>query len=115
MVPTPLFTMLKGDDERMILVQVYIHTHLQERGLSLAMLAEHFGFSSSSLKRQFKKYTGSSVGSYILEARMEKAKELLGVVQHTIAEVGQLVGFVNLSHFSRVFTEYHGHPPSKIR
>lgn len=106
--------MAKAEEDRISNVVIYIHSNLHESRLSLQTLALRFAYSPSSLKRQFKLYLGVSVGHYILETRMEKARGLLLDGRHTVAEIGCLIGYSNLSHFSRVFTKYHGYQPSKI-
>jgi AraC family transcriptional regulator len=48
---------------------------------------------------------------YVLQQRMEKAKELLQQRKYAIAEIALLVGFADQSRFTRHFRKYVGVTP----
>lgn len=89
----------------------YIHSYL-DRPLHLAELAEVSGISQYYFCRLFKQSMGIAPYQYVLQQRMEKAKELLQQRKHTIAEVAVLVGCTDQSRFTKQFKNYFGTTPS---
>ncbi len=82
--------------------------------LSLHSLAERLYINSSYLSRLFKKETGQSFSGYVLERRMERAKELLQG-NAKVYDAGYAVGYRDISYFAKVFRKYWGVAPSEIR
>lgn len=80
----------------------YIHTHLGE-DLSLDRLAKDFYISKSYMCTLFKKASGFTINEYIVHRRILLAAELLNK-DIPVAQVCEIVGFNNLSHFIRTFT-----------
>lgn len=88
----------------------YIHSYL-DRPLQLAELAEISGMSQYYFCRLFKQSMGVAPYQYVLQQRMEKAKELLQQGKYTIAEIALLVGCTDQSRFARHFKKYVGVTP----
>jgi AraC-like DNA-binding protein len=76
-------------------------------------LATFAGMSPTKLKRVFKQIFGNSIFNYYQELRMKEAALLLKVGELSVSEVGYKMGFINLSHFSRVFKEHIGVRPKQ--
>ncbi|MBF2029843.1 MAG: helix-turn-helix transcriptional regulator [Oscillatoriales cyanobacterium C42_A2020_001] len=91
----------------------YIHSYL-DRPLHLAELAEVSGISQYYFCRLFKQSIGMAPYQYVLQQRMEKAKELLQQRKHTIAEIAVLVGCTDQSRFTKYFKNYFGITPSSF-
>ena len=77
-------------------------------------LAVSANMSPTKLKRLFKQIFGNSIFSYYQEFRMKEAARLLKDEKLSVSEVGYQLGFTNLSHFSRVFSEYAGMKPKRF-
>lgn len=88
----------------------YIHNYL-DRSLQLAELAAVVGMSQYHFCRLFKQSMGIAPYQYVLQQRMEKAKELLHQGKYTIAEVALLVGCMDQSRFARHFKKQFGVTP----
>jgi AraC-like DNA-binding protein len=80
---------------------------------NLKNLAQIAGFSESKLKRLFKQIFGNSIFNYYQGFRMKEAAQLLKEKKMTVSEVGYEMGFINLSHFTKVFVEHIGIKPKK--
>jgi AraC family transcriptional regulator len=65
--------------------------------------------------RAFKQSTGESPHQYVLRQRVERAKELLSDPQSTVLSASAVTGFVDQSHFSKVFRRVVGVSPSEFR
>jgi AraC-like DNA-binding protein len=82
--------------------------------LSLAEIASFTGRSLATFKRDFRKISPLSPEKWLIQKRLEKAKQLLETGQVKVSDIYLAVGFKNLSHFSTVFKETYGYAPSKI-
>lgn len=91
----------------------YINDHLAEN-LSLRTIAQQIGISQFYFCRLFKQATGITPYQYLLQQRIERAKQLLLQRQLSIAEVALEVGFSNQSHFTRLFKQMMGITPKRF-
>ena len=92
----------------------YVNANLSDR-LVLGELAKVAGINVYHFARAFKQSTGESPHQYVLRRRIEQARELLGHSQVSIIETSARTGFVDQSHFSKVFRRIVGVSPSEYR
>lgn len=83
--------------------------------LSLADLAAVLGLSVFHFSRQFKKAVGVTPYRYVLEARTERAKQIMCDEALPLSVVAEMCGFSSPSHFSRTFVEIVGVTPRVFR
>ncbi len=81
---------------------------------TIVNLAARTGMSVSKLKAAFKKVYGTGIYEYYQKNRMLKARSLLVTGQYTVKEVGQQLGYTNLSNFSLAFRKQFGILPSHV-
>ena len=86
-------------------VFTYIEAHYKE-AISLKVLADIAHFSPTYLSRMFHQETGCTLCSYINKKRIENAKRLLLQTEQSIQEIAIDCGFINISHFNRVFKKF---------
>jgi AraC family transcriptional regulator len=86
-------------------VQEFIDANLEE-DLSLAELAEVADLSQFHFARAFRKSTGKTPQNYLMEQRIERAKQLLAKEDLPIVEVSLQTGFKNQSHFTTLFRKF---------
>lgn len=94
-------------------VRRYIHAHLEE-DLSLARIAEAVYFNPSYLSRLFKRMTGGNISDYILELRVEKAKELIRAGKYRMHEIASKVGYESPHTFTRCFRKAMNMTPQEF-
>lgn len=91
----------------------YLHVHYQEE-LTLDELAKRFYTNKYSLCALFREATGSSPNQYLIQCRLQKAKELL-MKGLSVETVCRMTGYNNLSHFSRAFKRFAGMSPKQFQ
>ncbi|MDO5702917.1 MAG: AraC family transcriptional regulator, partial [Lachnospiraceae bacterium] len=83
--------------------------------IQVAALADQVGLSRAYFSKLFVKETGQTPSEYLMEVRINKAKEMLSEDMVTVSEVAERCGFVNDSHFIRVFHARTGSTPAAFR
>lgn len=71
--------------------------------------------SLSAFKRDFVQLYHTSPGKWLMEKRLLHAKHLLAMAGKTVSDAAFESGFTSVSHFSRVFSNRFGTPPSCIK
>jgi AraC-like DNA-binding protein len=82
---------------------------------SIAEVANECRLSSSYFARAFKQTTGMPPYRWLTKQRIQRAKEFLRDPRRELADIAQLCGFVDQSHFTRVFSKSEGHSPGRWR
>lgn len=90
-------------------LQKYIDAHYMDK-LTLTVLAEAVHANGSYLSRLYKAKTGQNLFDAINKKKLERAKDYLAQGRR-IREVATLVGFEDVSYFSRVFKKYENCSP----
>ena len=88
--------------------------NLQER-VPLSRLAARCGLSMRHFARAFRQSTGVPPHRWLLNHRVEHAKELLRNLTMSLAEIALACGFADQSHFTRTFTAVVGVGPGLWR
>lgn len=92
----------------------YIYSHIHYR-ITLKELADYLNLSESYLSKLFQKEMGLSVSSYILNLKIDKAKNLLQYSEYTVSDIANYLAFSSQSHFIQVFQKKTGLTPHKYR
>lgn len=89
----------------------YMTDHFQSP-LSVEQLAKMAGFSTGYYSRQFKRLIGCSPKDYMIQLRVNKAKELIGFSEYHLMDISKMVGYDDEFYFSRIFKRVTGITPS---
>jgi len=92
----------------------YIQANLED-DLHLQELAGIADLSTFHFAKLFKRSTGCSPHQFVLQRRLERAKELLRNPHISLSEVSLRAGFADQSHLSNVFRRYVGLTPARFR
>lgn len=95
----------------------YIEDQLSDPALSAAQVAHAVGISERHLSRIFTD-AGQPPSLYILDRRLERARELLTAPEQRTTPVGRIaasVGFASQSYFTRAFKASYGATPLQLR
>jgi AraC family transcriptional regulator len=85
------------------------------RALPLADLSAEAHMSQYHFARLFKESTGLPPHRFVVQRRIERARELLAAGQLSIDAIARAVGFRTRSHFSMMFHRLTGNPPTVYR
>ena len=85
------------------------------RKLRLAEIAQVTGLSEFYFDRLFKKSTGITPHQYLVEYRLQCAKQMLSQENTTIAEIAHRCGFSTPSYFVKLFRKAVGVTPKVYR
>ncbi|WP_396899409.1 helix-turn-helix transcriptional regulator [Mycolicibacterium sp.] len=83
--------------------------------LSLRDVAETVGMTAGHLTTLVKRRTGRTVGEWITERRMTRARELLSETDLPISDVARHVGILDPGYFTRQFRRAHDLSPRQWR
>lgn len=92
----------------------FIYNNLY-RQISVEELAEESDLSPSYLSTLFKKEVGLSITAYIMEKKMEAARNMLKYSEYSYAEISSILAFSSQSHFIRAFKKHNGDTPRAYR
>jgi AraC-like DNA-binding protein len=92
----------------------YIDSHLDE-DLRLETLASTAMLSMSHFARAFRDRVGVPPHRYVLQRRIDRAREMLAGTESPLAEIAAAMGFADQSHFARHFHRTVGIAPSEFR
>jgi AraC family transcriptional regulator len=95
-------------------VREFIDANLEE-DLSLAEIAAIADLSQFHFARAFRKSTGLTPQQYVMQQRIERAKELLAEDELPIVEISLRTGFKNQSHFTTLFRKFTKFTPKTWR
>ena len=95
-------------------LKLYIAERLHEP-LTVDTLARRYGCSPFHFARLFRKVIGQPPHDYIIDRRLEKAKEMLEWTELSIGEITRRIGFGTQAHFSATFRERVGMTPTAYR
>ncbi|MGN0314669.1 MAG: helix-turn-helix domain-containing protein [Fusicatenibacter sp.] len=93
----------------------YMDQHYNEK-ISLDRIAENMYLSPFYISRIFKSEIGTTPINYLINMRMEKAKQLLKTRSDaSVQEIAECVGYEDAYHFSKLFKKHYGESPTKYR
>lgn len=92
----------------------YIHEKLSEE-ITLNDLSARVQLSPFHFARLFKQSTGLTPHAYLIQQRVERARELLKISRQPTSEIAKQVGFCDQSHLTVHFRRAYGLTPKVFR
>lgn len=96
-------------------IKHYIEENYSSPELSLGMISKNFYISKEYLTTAFKKKFGCNITEFIIEYRMNKAKELVQTTTLQYKTISSMIGYEDVSYFYRLFKKIHGSSPGSVR
>ncbi|MEG0094120.1 MAG: helix-turn-helix domain-containing protein [Erysipelotrichaceae bacterium] len=107
-------TTLHRNNKECDFIKHYIDNHFKD-DITLDSLATQTFVNKFYLSHTFKKYIGISPINYMIECRIEKAKDLLITTEYSIEQISSFVGFSSQSYFSQIFKKKTLKSPNQYR
>ncbi|MGL4882960.1 MAG: helix-turn-helix domain-containing protein, partial [Waterburya sp.] len=101
-------------ERQLIIVLDYINEYL-DQDIRLTDLAQLLGMSQFHFSYLFKRSLGIPPYQYLLQQRIERAKQLLKQTDKSIVDIAFLCGFNSHSHLSKQFRQLTGMTPKVYR
>ncbi|MFD0618763.1 response regulator [Paenibacillus sp. GCM10027629] len=95
--------------------KAYIKQHFAESDMSIQRICQHLHISAGYFSSIFKKEVKSTFVNYLLDLRMEAAKELLRTTDLKAFEIAERVGYSDPNYFSFCFRKKFGMSPKDYR
>lgn len=86
-----------------------------DQPLDLGQIARQTGFSQYHFIRLFSRAFDTTPHQYLIQRRVQRAKDLLDSSDLSVTDICFAVGFQSLGSFSSLFRRTVGHPPSVYR
>ena len=103
---------IHSENEIIRKAQQYIGSHIREK-LSVPVLAQKVGVSSSYLTALFHKNLQISPGEYIRRIKLQESKQMIRENSMNFTEIAEALQYSTVHHFSRQFKEKFGLTPSE--
>ncbi len=95
-------------------IAYYLSSNYYDKNLSVDSLSRVIGLNRSYLYKIFKEATGMSPQAYLMQTRINKAREFLLVPESDVTSVASAVGY-ELNSFSRAFKNITGFSPLEYK
>lgn len=83
--------------------------------ITLEDLAMRVHLSREYLSRYFKQRTGKNIWRFLLDVRMDNAKQKLISTYHSVSDISEYCGYRSVSNFQKTFKKETGLSPSDYR
>ena len=83
--------------------------------INVSDVADHVGYSRSSLSRKVKKELGFDLSKFIRKSKLEEAKDLLAFSDKSVNEISNYFCFSDQSHFQKSFKSEYNITPHAYR
>lgn len=107
--------MVSDSSEKTATVKVLRYIEENYRTGSLTEIAGMLHYDLYWLSREIKRRTGKTYKELLQEKRLSQASYYLKHTNLRVEEIGEAVGYSNLSYFHRIFQEKYGMTPRKYR
>lgn len=102
------------EDNRLVKAQQYITENIS-KNISRAEVANYLYLSEEYFSRWFSRETGDSFKNYVLNQKIDYAKQLLENTNFTVGIIASKIGCDNFSYFSKLFKKKVGVTPQDYR
>ena len=107
--------LVSDSSEETAIVKILRYIEENYRSASLTEIADSLHYDLCWLSREIKRRTGKTFKELLQEKRLAQAAYYLTHTSLHVDEIGEAVGYSNLSYFHRIFQERYGATPKKYR
>ena len=96
-------------------LQALSDANLDNPDFSLDDICREMGMSRNTLYGRCRERLGTTPSAYLLQRRLDKARELLENREYSISQTAYMTGFNDPHYFSKAFKRHFGETPSEFR
>lgn len=93
-------------------VLILLEDQFSDPSFGVAQMQENLSMSKAQLHRKLKALTNEAPGELLRNFRLKRAAQLITQKADTVTQIAYMVGFNDLSYFSKRFKELYGATPS---
>ena len=83
--------------------------------LDMPAIARHMGSNASTLRQQFRAFSGETIAGYLRQRRLQRAAHALQHEGVSVAHAAEIAGYSSQANFSTAFRRRYGVPPKHYR
>lgn len=95
--------------------KAYIREHYGEPDISIGKVCKHLHISTGYFSSIFKKEVKMTFVNYLMQIRLEAAKDLLRSTELKAFEIAERIGFADPNYFSFCFRKKYGQSPKEYK
>ncbi len=105
------FELIREKDEELLVktksavIQLIHYLDENPNLMNSAWLEEHLNERYQKISKHFSKKTGQTLEKYIIQHKIERAKELISYDQLSVKEIATKIGYKSVAHLSRQFKD----------
>lgn len=92
----------------------YIQSHYMDGSLSVADISKELFINQTYLRKMFKDEMGMTLLEFLTKYRMHMAKQLLLKEEYNLSQIAEMVGYNDVSYFSKCFKKYYHVSPKQM-
>lgn len=105
---------IRKNEHRFLQIEKFIDDNINNP-IRAENIADAMFLSSKQVGRIIRQYNGMTTKEFIIQKKLDKAKQLLKESELTIKEISDLLGFSSEYYFSQFFKKHDGYPPKIFR
>ena len=104
------------DKEFLAMAYDVINQHYADPDFGVDAFVHHLGYSKTLVNTRLQALSGSSIGQFMKNYRLDRSKELVEQPgsQASVTDLAYAVGFSDPKYFTKCFKERFGMPPSEL-
>lgn len=112
----PVYSLSKTNRQQLLALNIMRYLErAYDQNPSITDICSIFHYSPSYLMTTFKKHVGKSIGDYIADLKLRRAKEYLKNSDLNLSEISNRLCYTSLQYFSACFKRQTGLSPSDYR
>ena len=94
--------------------RVYIQEHYMDGGLNITEISKELYINQTYLRKMFKDEMGMTLLEFLTKYRMHLAKQLILKGEYNLSQIAEMVGYNDVSYFSKCFKKYYHVSPKQM-
>lgn len=94
--------------------RIYIQAHYMKGDLNISDISRELFINQTYLRKMFKEEMGMTLLEFLTKYRMHVAKQLILENEHNLTQIAEMVGYNDVSYFSKCFKKYYQVSPKQM-